>query len=156
MKPAQKMLVATQWCYGDKGVPMTSRAYARLCALVALSASVFIAIGLAPTDFAAAQEPVAQRPSESANEAPPPETSSEGISFQLVGQLGGDVRSVEVQSGIAYAGVGPRLVILDVADRGNPVPLGESDILPAIVQSIALVEGYAYVSAELSAHLRCQ
>ncbi|HRQ41099.1 MAG TPA: hypothetical protein PLD25_24545 [Chloroflexota bacterium] len=65
--------------------------------------------------------------------------------FQVVDQLGGRINTVTVQDGIAYVGVGPRLWLLDVSQPETPAALGQSDILPGLIQRIAVLNDTAYV-----------
>lgn len=65
--------------------------------------------------------------------------------FKIVDQLGGRINTVTVQDGIAYVGVGPRLWTLDVSRPETPIELGESDILPELIQYIAVFGDTAYV-----------
>jgi len=67
--------------------------------------------------------------------------------LQVVGQIGGQSLTVAVEGSIAYLGVGPRLVTLDVSASDTPQPLGQSDVLPGVVRDIAVVEGMAYIAA---------
>jgi hypothetical protein len=80
----------------------------------------------------------------------PPPTSypiPEEVTLQVVGQIGGQALAVAVEGSIAYLGVGPRLVTLDVSASDTPQPLGQSDVLPGVVRDVAVVEGMAYVAA---------
>ncbi len=61
---------------------------------------------------------------------------------ELVTQLGGPVLAVAATGSYAYIGMGPRLAILDVS---NPTLVGQTDVLPGIVQSVAVAGEYAYV-----------
>ncbi|MCL7455494.1 MAG: hypothetical protein M8467_20860, partial [Anaerolineae bacterium] len=65
---------------------------------------------------------------------------------QVVGQLGGTTLAVTVEGNLAYAGVGPRLVILDISDPTQPVRTGQSAPLPEIVERIKVVGSLAYVA----------
>ncbi len=65
--------------------------------------------------------------------------------FQVVDQLGGRINTVTVQDDIAYVGVGPRLWLLDVSQPETPVEVGQSDILPGLIQYIAVLNDTAYV-----------
>ena len=67
------------------------------------------------------------------------------LRLEPVGQIGGIVSAVEVDGSHVYLGVGPRVVVLDVSDPTRPVQVGESAVLPNVVQDIALADGYAYV-----------
>ena len=66
--------------------------------------------------------------------------------IELVGQIGGFIRAVEVQEGYAYVGVGPRLLILNVSNPSHPVLVGQSPVLPTFVESVRVVGDFAYVT----------
>src|SRR5690606_15411392 len=51
---------------------------------------------------------------------------------------GGEVRSVAVDGNIAYVGLGPRLVALDVSDPSSPRQIGRSEALPGLVDALVL------------------
>jgi len=57
---------------------------------------------------------------------------------ELVGQIGGATYAVAVQGNYAYVGVGPRLVILNTADLTNPVVVGQTGVLPGIVEDLVV------------------
>ncbi len=78
---------------------------------------------------------------------------SGGENLEFVGQIGGPSFAVAVEGNYAYVGVGPRLVILDILDSANPTVVGQTEVLPSIVQSVAIVGSYAYV-ADWDAGLR--
>ena len=65
---------------------------------------------------------------------------------QLVGQIGGETYAVAVQGNYAYIGVGPRLVILDVSNPALPAVVGQTGVLPGVVEDVALDGNYAYVA----------
>lgn len=67
------------------------------------------------------------------------------VNVELVGQWGGDCDAVAISDNLAYIGLGPSLVILDISEPSNPVKLGKI-ILPDMVSDIAVVGEYAYVS----------
>ncbi|HOU23176.1 MAG TPA: hypothetical protein PLN42_02890, partial [Anaerolineae bacterium] len=52
--------------------------------------------------------------------------ASDSKNVLLVGQLGGATQAVALRGDRAYAGVGPRLAILDVSTPTAPVLLGRS------------------------------
>ncbi|MCP4210009.1 MAG: hypothetical protein GY764_00885, partial [Halieaceae bacterium] len=54
------------------------------------------------------------------------DTSQSGIDIELVRQFGGSVHSSAVRGDYAYAGIGPNLVILNVADPAQPVSAGQT------------------------------
>jgi hypothetical protein len=74
-----------------------------------------------------------------------PEQSGVNGSFQVVDQIGGRINTVVVQNKIAYVGVGPRLWLLDVSRPEPPVASGQSDILPDLIQHIAVLRDTAYL-----------
>ena len=51
-------------------------------------------------------------------------------SIDLLGQISGATYAVAVAGDYAYAGIGPRLAILDVADPSHPVLVGQTAPLP--------------------------
>ncbi|MCO6433806.1 hypothetical protein, partial [Nitrosomonas nitrosa] len=65
--------------------------------------------------------------------------------FQIVNQLGGRINRVIVQDDIAYVSVGPRLWTLDVSQPEMSVELGKSDVLPSLIQYIAVSNDTAYL-----------
>lgn len=66
---------------------------------------------------------------------------------ELVGQIGGASNAVAVQGSYAYLGVGPRLVILNLADPSQPSVVGQTAVLPGVVCGVAVAGNYAYVAA---------
>jgi PKD repeat protein len=73
-------------------------------------------------------------------------TTAAAWNVELVGQIGGATYAVAVQGSYAYIGVGPRLVILDVSDPAHPAVIGQTGVLPGIVQGVAVSGNYAYVA----------
>ena len=69
-----------------------------------------------------------------------------GQNMELVGQLGGEFKSVDVQGNYAYVGEGASFVVLDVTNPTAPVERGRI-ALPSFAESIAVVGGKAYVAA---------
>jgi len=70
----------------------------------------------------------------------------EAQNVELVGQIGGSTYAVAVQGDYAYIGVGPRLVILDISTPRSPSVIGQTDVLPDIVQDVVVADGYAYIA----------
>jgi len=62
--------------------------------------------------------------------------------LELVAQAGGASHAVVADSGIAYLGVGPRVVVLDVRAPGDPVRIAESPVLPGVVRALAFDRDY--------------
>jgi hypothetical protein len=56
----------------------------------------------------------------------------------LVGQLGGFSKCVAVRGNYVYLGVGPRLVILDISDPSKPAFVGQSGVMPDVIEDIAI------------------
>lgn len=73
--------------------------------------------------------------------------SAQTANIELVGQLGGASYAVATDGTWLYAAVGPRLMVFDVSDPANPLPVGQTDVLPDMVMSIKLVGTYAYITA---------
>ena len=69
------------------------------------------------------------------------------LRVEPVGQIGGTSYSVAVQGDYAYAGIGPCLVILNSANPARPTLVGQSGVLPGLVQGIAVAGSYAYIAA---------
>ncbi len=81
---------------------------------------------------------------------PMPDVSSVG----LAGQLGGATYAVAVEAdpsigaggAYAFAGVGPRIVALDLSEPTQPTKVGKSPILTGMPRDIYVRAGYAYVA----------
>jgi len=73
-------------------------------------------------------------------------TTAAAWNVELVGQIGGATKAVAVHGNYAYIGIGPRLVILDVSDPTHPAVIGQTGVLPAIVQGVKVSGNYAYVA----------
>jgi len=74
-------------------------------------------------------------------------TRADAQNVEFVGQIGGLPYAVAVQGNYAYLGVGPRLVVLDISNPANPMVVGQTEVLPHVVRSVAVVGSYAYVAA---------
>lgn len=72
--------------------------------------------------------------------------STQTISVQVAEQFGGEVLAVTQSGAFAYAGMGPRLVVMDTLDPANPVTLGRSPLLGAVIQDLAVNGNYAYAA----------
>ena len=73
-----------------------------------------------------------------------PQQQAENVEF--VGQIGGSTEAVAVQGNYAYLGVGPRLMVLNVSDPANPRKVGQTAVLPDLVQDVYATGNYAYVA----------
>jgi hypothetical protein len=63
-----------------------------------------------------------------------------------IGQVGGMIYALEIQGNYAYVGIGTKLVIWDITNPDQPLPVGESGILSGVVRDIELTGGQAYVA----------
>jgi len=76
------------------------------------------------------------------------EQASDEVKLDVAEQIGGYSLAVALDQGRVYLGIGPRVVVLDDAfPLTEPMPIGQSDVLPGIVQDIYLVNNLAYVAA---------
>ncbi|MBN1483785.1 MAG: hypothetical protein JXA37_03610 [Chloroflexia bacterium] len=79
---------------------------------------------------------------------PQPAPSNDVQQAQLAphGQVGGMIYASAVQGGYAYIGIGPRLVVWNVANPAQPAWAGQSAILPGVVRDVEVVGNYAYAA----------
>ncbi len=78
---------------------------------------------------------------------PAPRLAGESVTLDLVGQVGGQVQDVEVEGDYAYLGVGPRVLVFNIADPANFMLVGQTDIFTSNVSAIDVDGEYAYVVA---------
>jgi hypothetical protein len=71
----------------------------------------------------------------------------QGEYIEHVAQIGGAAKAVAVQDRYAYLGAGARLLMIDVADPAQPVLVGQSAVLPDVVQRLVLTGRHAIVAA---------
>jgi len=76
-----------------------------------------------------------------------PAASQTGMSFRMVGQIGGPTQAVAVQGNYAYVGVGLRLVVLDVSNPASMREVGATPPFPHFVEGVAISGTTAYVAA---------
>jgi hypothetical protein len=62
--------------------------------------------------------------------------------LELVGQVGGTARGLDVPGGFAYIGVGPRVVVLDIADPASLVQVGQTEPFHGLVQRLVSAGRY--------------
>ncbi len=99
--------------------------------------------------------PLAETPSPALTSLPGrPDTSAtkplpslEARTFTLAGQAGGAATAVALHGDIAYAGIGTRLVAIDLSDPAAPRFLGQGEGLPGLVEALAVQGSTAYVGA---------
>ncbi len=79
----------------------------------------------------------------------PSENSSAGTTnpqmLELLGQHGGSSGAITVDGGIAYIGQGPRVVVVDISAADAPRVIGETKVLPGLVEGINLVDKTIFV-----------
>jgi len=66
-----------------------------------------------------------------------------------IGQIGGEVSAVALAGRFAFAGVGPRLVAIDLADPARPVEVGRSEPAAGRLTDIEVAGGYAFATAQV-------
>jgi hypothetical protein len=115
-----------------------------LCAVLALLGVVAVFVWLSTMNVRA-DEAGALLPRTQVT-IPSSSSSPSRLSVELVGQIGGPMHAIAAQGNYAYAGVGPRLVILNVSDPAHPVVAGQSEVLPGLVEGVAVSGDYAYVA----------
>ncbi|HSM57344.1 MAG TPA: hypothetical protein VK879_14425 [Candidatus Sulfomarinibacteraceae bacterium] len=69
---------------------------------------------------------------------------SQELTFEVVAHEGGRAFSVATEGNVAYVGLGPRLVMLDVTDPANVQPLARSPVLPGLVSPVLIGEDVVY------------
>jgi hypothetical protein len=72
--------------------------------------------------------------------------SGKSKAFSLLGQIGGSAYAVAVDGQFAYLGQGPRMIVLDISNPAKPNLIGESEVLPGLVQGIQINGKYAYTA----------
>lgn len=77
----------------------------------------------------------------------PARVSAVTESWDLVGQVGGQIQAVAVSGSKVYAGTGLCLTILDITTPSVPYLLGSSQPFTDFIQDIAISGNYAYVAA---------
>ncbi len=58
------------------------------------------------------------------------------VATELIGQIGGATYALDVAGAYAYVGIGSRIVVLDVTNPASPHKIGQSAMLPALVQDV--------------------
>lgn len=66
---------------------------------------------------------------------------------ESIGQIGGQSYGVAVSGTLAYIGLGPRLAILDITNPVQPLFVGQTGVLPGLVQTVAVAGNFAYTSS---------
>jgi hypothetical protein len=66
-------------------------------------------------------------------------------SLEVIGQAGGALTAKAIAGDLGYLAIGPRLVIVDLSNPSTAEVLGQSDLLPGLVDAILLLDHYAYL-----------
>lgn len=77
-----------------------------------------------------------------------PQGTSSGVSFRLVGQVGGPTQAVAVRDSHAYVGIGMRMVVLDVSSHSSIQQVGETSVFDAFVTGVWLSVGQRLTSRQ--------
>jgi parallel beta-helix repeat protein len=72
--------------------------------------------------------------------------SAAGTIWQRVGQTGGSCQAIAVRGNTVFAGVGAKLMTLDVTIPSNPLPLGASPPFNDNIQDLAISGDLAYIA----------
>ncbi|MCC6500461.1 MAG: hypothetical protein IT313_09370 [Anaerolineales bacterium] len=75
----------------------------------------------------------------------------ESLNIDFIKQLGGSISSgqtkpIAINENLVYAGIGPRLAILDISDHSNIRLLGQSDIILDNIGEVVLAGDYVYIA----------
>ena len=89
-----------------------------------------------------AQDPESVQPSVHRHD--PQQEPNQNMS--LVGQLGGIANDLAIQNQTGYLGLGPRLVVLNIETPEAPQFVGESPVLPDLIQQVDPQGRYIYVA----------
>lgn len=71
----------------------------------------------------------------------------QSLPIEMIHQQGGSTYDVALQGDYAFVGVGPRLLILNVADAANPVLVGKTDVFSGVVTNVTVENQHVYLSA---------
>jgi len=66
--------------------------------------------------------------------------------LEFVDQIGGRITALAIQGDYLYAGIGPRLVILDVSNRDNPQRVGQTEPLPGAIERLSIQDNLAFTA----------
>lgn len=72
-------------------------------------------------------------------------TEVKPLNIKVLGQIGGEARSIAVKRKIIYIGAGPRIIAYEMADLRSLKPICRSMFFPDLVNDIAISGRYAYV-----------
>ena len=73
------------------------------------------------------------------------------VQLELAGQIPNPTTySVAVQGDYAYVDISSRLVVIDISNKVNPIPVGQTEVLPGIASDILVSDDFAYVAGGTS------
>jgi hypothetical protein len=73
------------------------------------------------------------------------------VRLELAGQIPNPTTySVAVQEDYAYVDISSRLVVIDISNKANPMPVGQTEVLPGIASDILVSGDFAYVAGGTS------
>ena len=78
---------------------------------------------------------------------PSPSLAVDRIALELVEQRWGETNTLAMQAGALLLGMGPRVLLLDISNLSTPRIVGESAVLPGVVNALVVHDGIAYVGA---------
>jgi hypothetical protein len=88
--------------------------------------------------------------SKAANPLPTQLKNSDGHNLddnlEWISQIGGNAYAVAVSGNYAYVGIGPRLLILNIAVPSSPILVSQSTVWSGIVHGVAISGIYAYLA----------
>ncbi len=75
----------------------------------------------------------------------------DALNIEFIDQVGGTISSgqmnpIVLRDGLAYAGIGPRLVILNISEPSNIYVVGQTELIPGYIGEIVLVNQYVYIA----------
>lgn len=88
---------------------------------------------------------LALTPSATPIPSPTPVTPSQPGFLTTIAQVGGYTGAVAIQGQFVFLGVGPRLIVLDISNPSQPQAVGQTGILPGIIQALSIQDSYAYI-----------
>lgn len=68
------------------------------------------------------------------------------LRLERIAQIGGASVAVATQGNLAYLGVGPRIIVLDLAEPSQLRVVGQSPRLPGVVEDVKIAGDYLYVA----------
>ena len=76
-----------------------------------------------------------------------PNVDPQNLPLEMTQQQGGSTYDVALQGDFAFVGVGPRLLVLNVADAAHPVLVSQTDVFSGVVTNLTVENQHVYLSA---------